>query len=282
MNKRRGSVDDSQPPLKQPNMADELMRAILSVPKKTSAKLSSAVQFYVASDEISKIISYLESDEITGLNLTSKVIKLPNRNYAIAEVCEALKVPAFKEVLARSAIPHIISDHPPYSSKDPNAFLVLITGFGGVSKQADIKNRLIKQNKLLNSNNFIIARLFAKREPFTAILNLRTKALYDQVLQQEVIHVGSSAVLVYRYVNARMCMKCLQFDHNEEQCTYNVTWCAKCGAADHVIGDCKKTDKPRCRNCALRGDRWTMHMATAPNCPYRLDVLDAMAKQLDG
>lgn len=262
--------------------ADELMKLIQSVPKKISAKLANAVKLYVSSDEIARVANYLESEDITGLNLTSKIIVLAKHNYLIAELCEKTMIPAFRELLAKLTVPYAITEQPPNLHRDPSAFLVLITGFGGSSKQADIKSKLIKQNKLLSSSNFIITRLFAKREPFTAILNLRTKQLYDQILEQEVVHVGSSAVLVYRYTNARMCMRCLQFDHAEDQCEYGVTWCARCGASDHLISECTKVDKPRCRNCGLRGERWTTHMATAPNCPYRLDVLDGLARQMVG
>ena len=134
----------------------------------------------------------------------------------------------------------------------------------------------------MTNSNFIIQRLFARREPYTAILNLSTKQLYDEVLGQELIHLGSSALVAYRYVAARMCMGCLQFDHTEANCCYNVTWCARCGSSEHAISDCNNNSRPRWRNCTLRGEKWTTHMATAPNCPYRLDVLDALAEKIIG
>lgn len=144
----------------------------------------------------------------------------------------------------------------------------------------------MRQNELLTESNFIIQRLYTRKAPFTAILNLRNRELYEAMLKREVIHIGSAGLLVYRYAPVRTCMKCLQFEHEESECPYDVTWCARCGEDTHVIDDCdrhhKDKIKPCCRTCALRGERWTTHMATSPNCPYRLDAVDEIAKKLIG
>lgn len=264
----------------QPTL-NELIDLIKKVPKKSSAKLKNTETVYVASDEIAKIKAFLETDKVTELNLTTGVIQFPNRNYLLVSVASKPKVENLRELLGGSGLAHIISDQPPaQSTHNKKEYLILITGFGGDQRSAEIKRKLVRQNKLLNNNNFIIQRLFTKSEPYTAILNLRTRELYDDVVGQEVINIGSSALLVYRFVAARMCMQCLQFDHAEESCPYKVTWCARCGGADHAISGCPAKGKPRCRNCSLRNERWTTHMATAPNCPYRLDVLDGLAKNL--
>ena len=126
---------------------------------------------------MTKIKEYLESDEVTGLNATNKVIEFKNRNCLMIE----LRVPEteriMREMLEKLNVAKVISREVPGNRVSAGDYLVLITGFDGSKDREEIKKRLVRQNDSLTASNFIIQRLYTKKPPFTAILNLRTKEL---------------------------------------------------------------------------------------------------------
>ena len=79
----------------------------------------------------------------------------------------------------------------------------LITGFTLPDIETDkIKERLIAKNRLLTKSNFFIFKKYTKSETNTLILNVRSRALYEEVLREEIIGVGNVAALAYRFTKA--------------------------------------------------------------------------------
>lgn len=173
---------------------------MFSIPRKVCSKLGGSVSLYILTDQMADLDSLLNSEKVAESRILVNVIRFKNRNWINVILNAMQDLETLKTLLRESKI---VSPITPENPRDDlrNNFRLIVSGFvDEVSSNSGIKKTIVKYNRQIVDKDIFIFRAYVKRPPFTAIITVNSRSVYDRLIKEEVLYMGTSAVQVYRYL----------------------------------------------------------------------------------
>lgn len=154
-------------------------------------------------------------------------------------------------------------------------------------EDAEIVNKIRKQNRINNERNDVHIRIVKKIENKryrSSTLIVETDPLTHKSLLANVqVNIGWSRGSAYNHINLLQCFKCYGFNHVANDCQSELV-CSLC-SENHNYKECK-SQEVRCTNC-IRAQKNlnivldTNHEAVSKDCPCYLRLVNKRSQKID-
>lgn len=203
-------------------------------------------------------------DMLDPLKDPVKALKATNKGKTILFFEKNADLQAVKEKLKNS-----LGDK--YSVNEPEAHTPKLKIVGDIDHRygkTECGELLRKQNDILLP--FEVEYVKHGERSSTVIISTTSCTLLNHLVNRKKVNIGFSRCSVSEYISVKMCFKCNNYGHIENECKNETTICPKC-SGPHRVKDCT-SNTLQCSNCHAKNVKYktdlnTSHLPWSMHCP---------------